>query len=211
MATPLGQNQEKTRRIAVVGSRAVGKSSLTLQFVENRFVQDYYPTIENTFSKKFVLQKSALQRQRGPQTYNLEVIDTAGQDEYTLMSSTHNFGIHGYVLVYSIANRESFELLNVIRDKVLNFGSNSVAFCIVGNKCDLESNRKVTKQQGEQLASQWGCAFVEASAKGDINVDRAFEMVLREIEKSDVGGSSTGNISTSKNGSKDGSSQCTIC
>ncbi|CAG8510261.1 10997_t:CDS:2 [Scutellospora calospora] len=82
-------NAPKPRTIAVLGSRAVGKSSLTIQFVENHFVDSYYPTIENTFNKVI--------RYRG-QEIAAEIIDTAGQDEHSILNSTHAIGIHGYIL-----------------------------------------------------------------------------------------------------------------
>lgn len=107
-----------------------GKSSLTVQFVDEHFVESYYPTIENTFSK--------IIKYKG-QEYATEIIDTAGQvwelltllshtasyliqtqDEYSILNSKHFIGIHGYVLVYSVASMQSFEMVQVIRDKILN-------------------------------------------------------------------------------------------
>ena len=115
-----------------------GKSSLTVQFVENHFVESYYPTIENTFSRTI--------KYKG-QEYATEIIDTAGQvcgatltlhhtypyptrpltgpnkneqDEYSILNSRHSIGIHGYMLVYSVTSKQSFEMVKIIRDKVLN-------------------------------------------------------------------------------------------
>ena len=88
-----------------------GKSSLTVQYVDGHFVDSYYPTIENTFSKVI--------RYR-TQDFAVEIIDTAGQDEYTILNSKHFIGIHGYMLVYSVSSLPSFEMVQVIRDKILN-------------------------------------------------------------------------------------------
>ncbi|KAL9108943.1 MAG: hypothetical protein Q9227_006339 [Pyrenula ochraceoflavens] len=60
----------KQRKIAIVGSRSVGKSSLTVQYVEGHFVEPYYPTIENSFSKEITYKN---------QTFATEIVDTAGQ------------------------------------------------------------------------------------------------------------------------------------
>ena len=127
--------QQKQRKMAIVGSRSVGtpsltppthlvnnqitnkqmycagKSSLTVQYVDGHFVDSYYPTIENTFSKVI--------RYRN-QDFGLEIIDTAGQDEYTILNSKHFIGIHGYMIVYSVASKQSFEMCRIIRDKILN-------------------------------------------------------------------------------------------
>lgn len=50
----------------------------------------------------------------------MEIIDTAGQDEYTILNSKHFIGIHGYMIVYSVASKQSFEMVRIIRDKILN-------------------------------------------------------------------------------------------
>lgn len=88
-----------------------GKSSLTVRFVEGTFVETYYPTIENTFSRPL--------KYKG-QDFTTEIVDTAGQDEYSILNSKHFIGIHGYMIVYSVASRQSFEMVRVIRDKILN-------------------------------------------------------------------------------------------
>lgn len=80
-------------------------------FVENHFVESYYPTIENTFSKVI--------KYKG-QEYATEIIDTAGQDEYSILNSKHSIGIHGYVLVYSVASKSSFEMVQIIQEKILD-------------------------------------------------------------------------------------------
>ncbi|KAJ3114191.1 GTP-binding protein [Nowakowskiella sp. JEL0407] len=165
----------KVRKVAVLGSRAVGKSSLSLQFVENHFVDTYFPTIENTFTK--------IIKYRG-QEYAAEIIDTAGQDEYSILNSKHAIGIHGYVLVYSITSRPSFEVCKVIRDKILNYtGIDWVPVVLVGNKCDLVAHRQVSMEEAMELAAEWRCVVVEASAKHNINIAKSFELVLQEIEK----------------------------
>lgn len=79
--------------------------------MDGHFVESYYPTIENTFSKEI--------RVKG-QEYATEIVDTAGQDEYSILNSKHFIGIHGYMLVYSVASLPSFEMVQVIRDKILN-------------------------------------------------------------------------------------------
>jgi Ras family protein len=91
-------------------------------------VESYYPTIENTFSRII---------KHNGQDYATEIVDTAGQvrdlrsrygsateiirqDEYSILNSKHFIGIHGYIIVYSVTSRQSFEMVRVIRDKILN-------------------------------------------------------------------------------------------
>lgn len=169
-------NALKKRKIAVLGSRSVGKSSLVKQFIENHFLDSYYPTIESTFAKSVIY--------NGVE-YDCHIIDTAGQDEYSPINAQYAIGIHGYVLVYSITSRRSFEMIQTVYDKIIDFcGLTDIPCVIVGSKCDLaQSSRQVDVAEGEKLAKFIGCAFVETSAKDDINVGRVFELCLQEIEK----------------------------
>ncbi|KAK7049563.1 GTP-binding protein [Paramarasmius palmivorus] len=167
--------ENKKRKIAVLGSRSVGKSSLVIQFIDNQFVESYYPTIENTFAKTV--------KYRGAE-YDCEVIDTAGQDEFSIFNSKHAIGIHGYVLVYSVTSRTSFEMVQVVYDKIMDFsGVPDIPCVIVGSKVDLESNRQVSPQEGEKLAQSLHAAFIETSAKTNLNVGKVFELCLGEVEK----------------------------
>ena len=135
-------------------SRITGKSSLVIQFIENHFVESYYPTIESVFTKT-VNYKGV--------DYECDIIDTAGQvrlrappqfitarsqgppssflqDEYTILNSKHAIGIHGFVLVYSVTNHKSFDMVQVVYDKIINFcGMHSIPCVIVGSKIDLQN------------------------------------------------------------------------
>ncbi|KAI9824832.1 MAG: GTP-binding protein [Phylliscum demangeonii] len=169
-------DQPKQRKIAIVGSRSVGKSSLTVQFVDGHFVEVYYPTIENTFSK--------LIKYKGLD-YATEIIDTAGQDEYSILNSKHFIGIHGYMIVYSVASKQSFEMVRVIRDKILNhLGTEWVPLVIVGNKTDLRpEQRQVSADEGKRVGVEFNCGWTEASARYNENVSKAFELIIAEVEK----------------------------
>jgi hypothetical protein len=90
----------------------VGKSSLIVQFVKNQFIEPYYPTIEQAYYKQV--------RFKGVD-YDVSIIDTAGQDEYSLLSPKYAVGIHGYVLVYSVNNRHSFDMVRIVYEKLKNF------------------------------------------------------------------------------------------
>jgi len=168
----------KKRKIAVLGSRSVGKSSLVIQFIENHFVESYYPTIESTFSKSV--------NYKGTE-YDCDIIDTAGQDEYSILNSKHAIGIHGYVLVYSVTSRNSFDMIQIVYDKIVDFcGMNDIPCVIVGSKIDLQASpisRQVRSEEGEELAKTNKAAWVETSAKNNTNVGKVFELCLAEIEK----------------------------
>jgi Ras family protein len=166
----------KQRKIAIVGSRSVGKSSLTVRFCEGHFVESYYPTIENSFSQEIMYKG---------QSYMTEIIDTAGQDEYSILNSKHFIGIHGYMIVYSVGSRQSFDMVTIIRDKILNhLGADQVPLMVVGNKNDIrERARQVTTKEGEDLCRGFKCGWIESSARENVNVGKAFEMMVAQIER----------------------------
>ncbi|EAT83621.2 hypothetical protein SNOG_09429 [Parastagonospora nodorum SN15] len=124
--------------------------------------------------------------------------ESKDSDEYSILNSKHFIGIHGYVIVYSVASKQSFEMARVIRDKILNHLSTCkdsnhvqhqavdwVPIVIVGNKSDLRpEQRQVTPEDGKALAEEFKCAWTEASARYNENVLKAFELIISEVERS---------------------------
>ena len=90
----------------------------------------------------------------------------------------------GFLLVYNITSRPTFEEVSNLYDRILRTkDSNKVPMVLVGNKCDLESERAVQTEEGKALAHKWGCAFFETSAKAKINNEDCFFEAVREIRK----------------------------
>jgi len=90
----------------------------------------------------------------------------------------------GFLLVYSITNRDSFEEINTFHQQILRVkDQDSFPVIVVANKCDLEYERQVGMNEGRDLAKHFGCKFIETSAKQRINVDEAFTNLVREIRK----------------------------
>jgi len=158
-----------------MGSRAVGKSTVTIRYVDDYFVESYNPTIENTFHKVIKF--------HGEEFYT-EIVDTAGQDEYSIFQRQYSVGIHGYVLVYSVTSKASFEMVKVVNDKILNaLGTDAIPRVLVGNKTDLIYERQISTEEGKALADKWKCAFVETSAKHNENIVNIFTSLLAEIQQ----------------------------
>uniref|UniRef100_A0A7S4IRV3 Uncharacterized protein n=1 Tax=Vannella robusta TaxID=1487602 RepID=A0A7S4IRV3_9EUKA len=165
----------RQRTFAIMGTRAVGKSSITVQFVDNHFVDSYNPTIENTFQKRI--------RFRGNE-YDIRIVDTAGADDQDIFQDTYAVGIHAYALVFSVASRSSFETTQNLNMKILNANSaNKVPRILVGNKSDLRLERQISEDEGKQLAQKWGCPYIECSAKHNENIAELFTKLLQEVEK----------------------------
>jgi len=90
----------------------------------------------------------------------------------------------GFLLVYSITDRQSFEEIMTFQQQILRVKDKDYfPMIVVGNKCDLDGERQVSTQEGQQLAKNFGCKFIETSAKSRINVDNAFYDIVREIRR----------------------------
>ncbi|KAI1379528.1 ras-domain-containing protein [Hypoxylon crocopeplum] len=163
-------------KLVVVGGGGVGKSCLTIQLIQSHFVDEYDPTIEDSYRKQCVIDDEVAL---------LDVLDTAGQEEYSAMREQYMRTGEGFLLVYSITSDQSFEEIRVFQQQILRVKDKDPTdyfpMVVVGNKCDLESEREVPRQDGETLAKQFGCPFVETSAKSRTNVDKAFFDLVREI------------------------------
>uniref|UniRef100_A0A0K0CWI9 GTP-binding protein Rheb n=1 Tax=Angiostrongylus cantonensis TaxID=6313 RepID=A0A0K0CWI9_ANGCA len=176
-----------TRKIALMGYPCVGKSSITLRFVQGHFPDAYDTTIEDLHNKPY--------RWFG-RDYNLRITDTAGQQEYSIFPRSCSVDIDGFILVYAIDDKKSFEIIQIIHDKIMEtIGDNKVPIVIVGNKVDLQhSSRMVTKEDGSKLAQKWRAAFIETSAKDNTAVQQIFDKMLHQIELA------RGNISEHQSG-----------
>ncbi|KAI8093335.1 ras-like protein 3 [Halteromyces radiatus] len=162
-------------KIVIVGGGGVGKSAITIQFIQSHFVDEYDPTIEDSYRKQCIIdQETAL----------LDVLDTAGQEEYSAMREQYMRNGEGFILVYSITSRLSFEEISTFYQQIRRVKDKDFfPMILVGNKCDLESDRQVSSQEGYDLAKEFGCPFMETSAKQRINVDDSFYEVVREIRR----------------------------
>jgi len=162
-------------KLVVVGGGGVGKSCLTIQLIQSHFVDEYDPTIEDSYRKQCVIDE---------EVSLLDVLDTAGQEEYSAMREQYMRTGEGFLLVYSITSRQSFEEIMTFQQQILRVKDKDYfPIIVVGNKCDLEGERQVSKQEGESLARSFGCKFIETSAKSRINVDNAFYDIVREIRR----------------------------
>eukprot|EP01121_Diplochlamys_sp_Union-15-3_P007378 TRINITY_DN1870_c0_g1_i5.p1 TRINITY_DN1870_c0_g1~~TRINITY_DN1870_c0_g1_i5.p1 ORF type:complete len:192 (-),score=34.00 TRINITY_DN1870_c0_g1_i5:105-680(-) len=162
-------------KIVVLGSGGVGKSALTVQFVQGIFVEKYDPTIEDSYRKMVEVD--------GEQ-YMLEILDTAGTEQFTAMRDLYMKNGQGFVLAYSIIAQSTFNDLPEMKDQILRVkDTDSVPMVLVGNKCDLSDQRVITTEQGEALARKFNASFLEASAKTKINVEQIFYDLIRQINK----------------------------
>lgn len=117
------------------------------------------------------------------------MLDTAGQEEFSAMRDQYMRSGEGFICVYSITERRSFDEMEDFYEQIhrANDRDDYIPMVLVGNKTDLESERQVTTAEGRALAHKFGCQFMEASAKHRINVDEAFNAIVRSIDETRKG------------------------
>ncbi|KAJ6231818.1 ras-like protein rasb [Anaeramoeba flamelloides] len=163
-------------KIVVIGDSGVGKSALTIQLVQNHFVEEYDPTIEDSYRRQVLIDD---------EVSLLDVLDTAGSEEYSSMRDSYMRAGEGFLIVYSVTNRQSFQKIPSYIEEITQAKfTTDIPVIIVGNKSDLENERQVRHGEGQDFAIKFNCCpFFESSAKERINVDEAFFEVVREIRK----------------------------
>ncbi|CAF0897594.1 unnamed protein product [Adineta steineri] len=166
-------------KLCVFGTGGVGKSCLTMQFVQGIFLPKYDPTIEDVYKKTVEIDEKQ---------YSLEILDTAGTEEFSAMRDLYVKNGQGFVLVYSITSQATFNDLNEFYDRIMRVKDSELhgqpPVILVGNKSDLEDERVVGREMGQALARKWKCTFLETSAKDRANVNEIFFDLVRQINRS---------------------------
>lgn len=165
----------KEYKLVVVGGGGVGKSALTIQLIQSHFVDEYDPTIEDSYRKQCTVDNEQVV---------LDILDTAGQEEYLAMREQYMRTGEGFLLVYAINSRNSIEELQTFYEQIQRVkDSDNVPVLVVGNKSDLEIERQVSYEEGAEFAKALNCPFLETSAKQRINVEEAFYGLVRSINE----------------------------
>ncbi|XP_020360136.1 ras-related protein M-Ras-like [Oncorhynchus kisutch] len=165
-----------TYKLVVVGDGGVGKSALTIQFFQKIFVPDYDPTIEDSYLKHTEIDA---------QWAILDVLDTAGQEEFSAMREQYMRTGDGFLIVFSVTDKASFEHVDRFHQLILRVKDReSFPMVLVANKVDLLHLRKIPSDQGREMASKHSIAYIETSAKDTaMNVDKAFHELVRVIRQ----------------------------
>ncbi|KAI1713731.1 ras family domain-containing protein [Ditylenchus destructor] len=162
-------------KLVVIGEGGVGKSSLTIQFFQKQFLDYYDPTIEDQYIQHCEIDG---------QWVLMDVLDTAGQEEFSAMREQYMRSGRGFLLVYSVTDEQSFREARKLYRQVLRVKDRGeYPVLLVANKVDLVNQRKVSEQQGRQLADELKLPYIETSAKDPpINVDAAFHELVRIVK-----------------------------
>ncbi|KAK9379204.1 ras family-domain-containing protein [Kockiozyma suomiensis] len=170
--------------IVVLGAGGVGKSAVTVQFVQGIFLNSYDPTIEDSYRRQMDVDGRSC---------TLEILDTAGVEQFTAMRELYIKNGQGFLLVYSVTDRSSLQELIKLREQVCRIKDNQhVPIVLVGNKADLGHARTVSFQEAKNLAHNWGTSsFYETSARTAAHIDDVFADIVRQIQKRESAAAAT--------------------
>lgn len=174
----------------IIGDSGVGKSCLLLQFTDKRFEPMHDITIGVEFGARLINIQG--------KSVKLQIWDTAGQESFRSITRSYYRGACGALLVYDVTQRESFTHLQSWLEDAKANANTALVIMLIGNKCDLESARQVSREEGEAFARRNGLVFMETSAKTAENVDEAFLKTAHLIYENVQAGVIDGSIVTSK-------------
>ncbi|XP_053821795.1 ras-related protein Rab-8A isoform X2 [Vidua chalybeata] len=177
-AGPAPTNMAKTYdylfKLLLIGDSGVGKTCALFRFSEDAFNATFISTIGIDFKIRTI--------ELDGKRIKLQIWDTAGQERFRTITTAYYRGAMGIMLVYDITNEKSFEnIRNWVRN-IEEHASPDVEKMILGNKCDANDKRQVSREQGEKLAASFGIKFMETSAKANINIENAFFTLARDIK-----------------------------
>eukprot|EP00466_Bigelowiella_natans_P015533 jgi/Bigna1/51880/estExt_Genewise1Plus.C_40013 len=178
MEDPVQDEEDPTylAKIVLIGDSGVGKTSLLSRYVDDVFSTSFVSTIGVDFKAKAVKVKG--------RNLKLMIWDTAGQERFRTITSSYYRGARGIMVVYDVTVPSSFDRVTKWIEEACKF-VDGVAFAIVGNKADLD--RKVSTEEGKELAQNQHSLYFETSANTGANVDEAFASLVEEILKTSRG------------------------
>ena len=160
-------------KIIIIGDTCVGKSNILSRYLKDEFKEESKATVGVELGTKFLKIKDIGAK--------LQIWDTAGQERYRSITSSYYKGSHGCFIVYDITNEATFKNVDKWFEQAKKEASKDVSIILVGNKCDLENERKISKEQGKEKAKNFNCPFFETSALSKINIDDIFKEIVNNI------------------------------
>ena len=160
-------------KIIIIGDAAVGKSNILSRYVKNEFSENLKSTVGVELGIKFI-------KVKGTNT-KIQIWDTAGQERYRAITSSYYKGSHGCFIVYDITNEITFNNVEKWYEHVQKEAGQDISIILVGNKCDKEDERKISKEKGQEKAKNLKCAFFETSALSGTNIAEIFDELANDI------------------------------
>ena len=159
----------------MVGDTCVGKSCLLLRFSDDVFTENYTTTIGVDFRFKTMMVNDKLTK--------IQIWDTAGQERYRSITTAYYRGAAAICVCFDITNRESFNNLEMWFDEVGKYTDNDVDKIVLANKCDLENERKVKKDEVDNFEKEHNIKIMNVSAKTGDGIENAFKFIVEKLIK----------------------------
>uniref|UniRef100_A0A0A9XXG3 Ras-related protein Rab-21 n=1 Tax=Lygus hesperus TaxID=30085 RepID=A0A0A9XXG3_LYGHE len=163
-------------KVVLLGEGCVGKTSMVLRYVEDKFNDQHIQTLQATFlNKKLNI---------GGKRINLAIWDTAGQERFHALGPIYYRMSNGAILVYDITDEDSFQKVkNWVKELKKMLGS-EICLSIAGNKVDLDKERNVPVDVAEEYAKAVGAIHFHTSAKQNVGIEELFlELTQRMTER----------------------------
>ena len=168
-------NYDMIFKIVLMGDASVGKTNILSKYLNDEFDPNSKATVGVEFAtKNFTIEENVIKAQ---------IWDTAGQERYRSITSAYYKGAKGCLLVYDITRKATFETIDKWISELKSTSDNNLTILLIGNKCDLESQRQVTKIEAEEKAKYHNIAFMETSALDGTNLDKAFDVLINDVYK----------------------------
>ena len=162
-------------KIVLIGDTSVGKTNILSKYLSNEFDPDSKATVGVEFgTKDFKI---------GNNIVKVQIWDTAGQERYRSITNAYYKGVKGSLLVYDITNPKTFESLDKWISDLKTNAEEKISIVLIGNKTDLEDQRKITTEQGKEKAEFYKLAFIETSALNGDNIEKAFNELITDVYK----------------------------
>ena len=171
--TPEQSLDEMPIKIMVLGNTAVGKTSFILKYTENTFQEVHLSTMGIDYKEKHIIIEG--------KKYRLSVYDTTGQERYRSLAFSLIKNTDGIILIYDVTNESSFKAVPDWIQSAREKKGENYPMIILGNKIDLEDERKVKTEDGEELAQKYGLDFYEISNKENVNIENAILTLVKKI------------------------------
>ena len=163
-------------KLIIIGDSGVGKSSLALNITRNIFI----PNIESTLGFEYAVWNLQIEDKK----VKLEIWDTCGQEIYRSLISSFYKRSSLAIMIYSIDNKESFKHLEEWLNEIKTYSNPNIKIVLIGNKCDLEENREIKKEEGEKFSNEHNFSFfMETSAKTGFNAKNLFKEAAKILYK----------------------------
>ena len=162
-------------KILFLGGIGVGKTSIINRYVKNILKNDQKPTIGIDYKTKTVIYNS--------KKIKLQIFDTSGQERFRTLTKNYYHGADGIIMVFDLKRNETFEELTYWMEEInKNCDKDKICLILVGNKNDGKlDERKISEDQGKQLAKAYNFIYIETSAIKNLRVEEVFSSLLDNI------------------------------